>query len=140
MKNSIVIIAALIVIIISSTNLKAQNKKTEWLNGSWNGIGYQPLALNHDVWNIYLNYDNQNEVITIEYPDFPCSGHWKLVSANKNIAEFVEYIEEGKELCNDQGKIIVTKIDEKYITISYFLPEIFDGVIAFSTMERVIND
>ena len=88
---------------------------------------------------IFLDYDYNNNTITINYPDFPCSGHWKLVKATENQAEFIEYIENGKDLCNDQGKIILTKIDERYITISYFLPDIMDGVIAFSTLERTYD-
>jgi hypothetical protein len=136
MKNFLIALAVLLICCLSITDLQAQHKKTKWLDGSWVGVGYQPVALSQTTWEIFLDYDYDNNIITINYPSFPCSGHWKLVKADKNKAEFIEYIDEGKEYCNDLGVIIVTRIDERYITISYFLPEVMDGEIAFSTMEK----
>lgn len=137
MRSSKLIIAGILFFCLASISTQAQHNKTKWLDGSWTGSGYQSAALNHSVWAINLDYDFENEVIKIDYPDFPCGGYWKLVKADKNKAEFVEYIDNGKTLCNDQGKVIVTRIDENYITISYFLPELMEGVIAFSTLEKL---
>jgi hypothetical protein len=139
MKSIFVIIAGFLIVCSSFSNLQAQHNKTKWLDGSWTGVGFQPMALNHQAWQIYLDYDFENETIAINYPDFPCSGHWKLVKADKHKAEFIEYIDEGEDLCNSEGQIIVTLIDDRYITISYFLPKIMDGVIASATMEKVIK-
>ncbi len=113
----------------------SQVAKTKWLEGTWIGEGYQPGALNQKTWEINLIYDNQKKEININYPTFPCSGYWKLVKANKNKAEFVEYITEGQTLCVKEEKVVVTKINEEYITVSYFIAE-YDGVAAFSTLRK----
>ncbi len=110
------------------------------MDGDWYGIGYQPNANNAQAWDIYLYYDLKSKSFLISYPDFPCSGHWKLVKANKHNAEFIEYITEGETLCNNEGKIIITRIDDNYITISYFLPKVTNGVIAFSTLKKSIGN
>lgn len=140
MKKSFLIIITTALICITSTSLSAQHNKTKWMDGIWWGIGYQPNALNHQDWQIFLRYDYANNSIEINYPDFPCSGHWKLVKADKNKAEFIEYITEGEKLCNNEGKIIITRIDDNYITVSYFLPKLVDGVLAFSTLQKYMDE
>lgn len=113
----------------------SQVTETKWLEGTWLGEGYQPGALNQKTWDINLIYDYQKQDISINYPTFPCSGYWKLVNADKNKAEFIEYITEGQTLCVKEEKVIVTKINEEYITVSYFIAE-YDGVAAFSTLRK----
>jgi len=136
MKKTIVAFLILFLLCSVFSKLHAQYNKTKWIDGTWYGIGYQPYSNDPQQWDIYLYYDSKSQNIEINYPDFPCSGHWKLVKANKNKAEFIEYITEGETLCNNEGKIIITRIDENYITVSYFLPKIVEGIIAFSTLTK----
>ncbi|MDD3741464.1 MAG: hypothetical protein PHH30_09495 [Bacteroidales bacterium] len=140
MKKIIIIIVTAAILCIISANLNAQHNKTKWMDGDWWGVGYQPNANNSPAWDIYLYYDLKSKSFLISYPDFPCSGHWKLVKANKHKAEFIEYITEGETLCNNEGKIIITRIDDNYITVSYFLPKITNGPIAFSTLKKTSRD
>ena len=112
-----------------------QVAKVKWLEGTWIGEGYQPGALNQKTWEIHLTYDCQKKEININYPSFPCSGYWKLIKADNSKAEFMEYITEGQNLCVKEEKVIVTKVNEEYITVSYFIAE-YDGVAAFSTLRK----
>ena len=137
MKKHFKIIAFLsLIILLNTTLVYSQIKKTKWLDGTWVGIGYQPGFGEQSAWDIELTYDYQNEEFNINYPSFPCSGYWNLKKADKNKAEFIEYITDGKSLCQNGNTIIVTRIDEEYITISYFLPNYNIGLTAFSTLHK----
>jgi len=95
MNKHIIILTTTVLLLVISSNLNAQHNKTKWMDGDWYGIGYQPNANNAQAWDIYLYYDLKSKSFLISYPDFPCSGHWKLVKANKHNAEFIEYINAG---------------------------------------------
>jgi hypothetical protein len=137
MKKTILMFLTFFLLCSGYYNLNAQFNKTKWMDGNWWGVGCQPYALDHQDWEIFLTYNYENKTIKISYPEFPCSGHWKLVKANKNKAEFIEYITEGENLCNNEGKVIITRIDDNYITVSYFLPKVVEGVIAFGTLQKL---
>lgn len=137
MKKILVIVLCFLTINLCSEKAFAQHSKTKWLNGIWAGVGYQPDALNQTAWKIVLDYNYSTKEIRIDYPSFPCGGNWRLVKADNNKAVFIENITDGKEKCLDQETVVITKIDENYITVSYFLPEKFKGVISFSTLQKV---
>lgn len=118
------------------SNKKEITKELNWLSGAWIGEGYQPGALNQKTWTIKLNFNLSTNEILIEYPTFPCSGFWKLEKADNRQAVFIEYITEGKTLCQDAGKMVITKIDDTNISYAAFLPQFQKGVIAFSVLEK----
>lgn len=134
MKKLIIIFIG-IFILFSNQAVFGQVQNTKWLDGTWVGEGYQPGALTQQTWQIILVYDYQKQEIIISYPSFPCSGYWTLEKADKQIAIFTEKITEGKNLCVNEEKVIVTRIDDEYITVSYFIAEL-DGVAAFSTLRK----
>lgn len=131
-------------LILSFCSVDAQNvkhskqfKKTEWLNGTWYGIGFQPNEIESAFWTIALKYDYSAKKISISYPSLNCGGYWKLESANSNKAVFVEYLGYGLTRCVNESKVVITKIDDEFITVSFFNPGIIKGVVSYSTLEKV---
>lgn len=62
-----------------------------------------------------------------------------MVSATENIAQFTETITDGIMSCANGGIIIITKIDNNYITYSYFLPGT-KALDSFSTLQKSETD
>ena len=113
----------------------SKQKPVSWLEGKWKGTGYQ--APTQSDWSIVLDYDKESKSFQISYPSLNCSGRWELVKKKKGYAEFVEVIQEGLENCDNNVKVVVTQIDERFVSVAYFLPEIFDGVVASAVLENV---
>ncbi|MCK5536944.1 MAG: hypothetical protein KAI79_08965 [Bacteroidales bacterium] len=139
MKYITVITLSILITSLSVSNSYSQHKNTKWLDGKWVGVGFQPEASSNNAWDICLNYNYSSKSIKITYPSFPCGGHWKLQEADKNKAVFIEYITTGKTKCQSNGKVIVTKIDDNFISVSYFYPGLADGVVSFSTLQRKMD-
>jgi hypothetical protein len=106
-----------------------------WLGGNWQGIGYQAPTDTH--WPIELTYDQESKLLQVNYPSLSCSGHWELVETKEGYAEFVERITAGQQNCDNNVKVVVTRIDEEYISIAYFLPDLYDGVVAYSVLRKM---
>ena len=115
------------------TALPAQDALS-WLYGHWKGTGYQVPT--NSTWDIDMTYDPVTGVISIKYPSLKCGGNWQFVKTIGKGAEFTEWIEEGKENCDDAVKIVVTYIDEEYVSVAYFLPDLYDGVVAHSVLRK----
>ncbi|MBR9920690.1 MAG: hypothetical protein GYB31_07600 [Bacteroidetes bacterium] len=122
----------ILLISLFATSLNAQ--EIPWLKGSWHGIGYQ--APTDSNWEIVLKYDEDIGNLNVSYPSLECGGSWKLVESREGYAEFVEQITEGTENCDNSVKVVVTQIDDEFISVAYFLPEYFDGVVAYSVMRK----
>ena len=119
-----------------SFNISAQKSKANWLNGTWRGTGFQ--LNNSGSWSIRFTADVKNKTYTIDYGTLGCSGNWRFVSANDHLAQFEEIITDGVMKCANGGIIIITKIDKKFITFSYFVPG--SGKLdSFSTLEKAEN-
>ena len=119
-----------------SLNITAQKNKAAWLNGTWRGTGFQ--LNNSQSWSIRFTADVNNKTFKIDYGSLGCSGIWRLISANDNLAQFEETITDGMMKCANGGIIIITKIDKKFITFSYFVPG--SGKLdSFSTLEKTEN-
>jgi hypothetical protein len=116
-----------------SIGLSAQSS-APWLGGDWQGIGYQAPTDTH--WPIELTYDQGSKMLQVNYPSLSCSGHWELVETKEGYAEFVERITTGQQNCDNNVKVVVTRIDEEYISIAYFLPDLYDGVVAYSVLRK----
>lgn len=136
MQRIVILIISVLFVATITDNGMAQKCKTKWLDGTWTGSGYQKNALSENTWPIQLTYDYESGSFLIDYKLFPCSGYWELQSASRHKAEFVEHINEGKDRCMDENVIIVTRISDEYISVSYFAPGIISGVLAFSTLQK----
>lgn len=115
----------------------AQNKQLDWLDGRWSGIGFQPSGYESSAWEIEFSYNKITGEAVIVYPTLECAGIWELESADKNLAVFKEQLKTGLDMCENGGKVVITRIDDNFITVSYFYPELYNGVVSFSTLERL---
>ena len=125
---------ALVVFVLLLPNFCRSQEIPEWSNGVWEGVGYQ--APTNSTWRIDLSYDKSKDSISIGYPSLNCSGHWELLDARENRLVFVEKITEGVDNCDNNVKVVVNYVDENYISIAYFIPLIFDNVVAYSVLKR----
>lgn len=117
---------------------KSFSKNKNWLDGNWTGIGYQIDLKEDNQWTIALEIEKGS--YNISYPSLDCSGKWKLTKYSEDQATFIEVIEKNTSTCTNNGKIILSKIDNKRILYSYFYN---DGInndgkkaMAFSTLEK----
>lgn len=124
----------LIPLFLTITISVSAQKIPSWATGNWTGVGYQSNALIKSVWPIELIFDTSNE-ISVNYPSFPCSGNWQVVSADNCQVVFKEIITEGADKCENNGKVIITKIDKDHISVAYFY-EYQDDIVAFSVLTR----
>jgi len=111
----------------------SQIKSPDWLRGNWYGNGFQ--TDNNAFWPIEVQFDNSDEVIKITYPSLNCGGNWKLISVDGNKADFVEMISEGKTNCIDGSRIVLSRINEENIHVTWFSPHI-SGADAFAVISR----
>lgn len=91
-----------------------------WVQGSWEGIGYQ-INL-PQTWAIELEVKSPNNV-TVNYPSLDCSGMWEIVGTATDRVEFKEIILNGVNRCVNGGLIIITRVDQHHITYSFFEPQ-----------------
>lgn len=116
----------------------AQNKKAKWLYGIWAGNGCQ-IDVTDQTWWMQIRADK--DTIRVIYPDLGCAAIWKLQKADDYKAELIEVLTEGTDRCMNNGKVIVTKINEQFVTVSFFYPDVAPGKLsAFTTLERQAND
>jgi len=129
--SSFIVLLTLIFAVTLVEGKAKKNKKAVWLSGVWEGTGYQ--LNNGSTWSIKFVGDSENQTYTIEYPSLKCSGTWQAKKISATMAEFVETITVGKTLCLDGGTVIVTRIDERYMTFTYLNPDTND-LGSFSTL------
>lgn len=123
----------LLVLVFFSLNLSAQKKKADWINGIWRGTGFQ--LNNSTSWSIRFTADNRTKTYTIDYGTLSCGGKWELLSIDDNRATFIEKIINGKDKCLDGCTIIITFVDDNYLSYSCFSPG-SKKLDACSTLER----
>lgn len=128
MKHPLIIAALLL-----SVSLPGQDF-LGWMAGNWKGTGYQVPT--DTTWPIDMTYNSSTQTISVKYPTLNCSGKWKFVKTKGKRAEFVELIEEGQENCDNQVRVIVTYVDEDFISVAYFIPWYSDDVVAHSVLRR----
>jgi hypothetical protein len=110
-------------------------RKVKWLDGKWTGVGYQEAM--KAEWDIVLDCATSEGKIHIIYPSISCKGEWQLQHANNFRAEFLEVIKEEQDNCGDVVRVVVTRIDERFVSVAFFLPEVDDAVAAYTVLTRV---
>jgi hypothetical protein len=92
----------------------AETPDLEWLEGVWTGEGYQTNTKTQ--WAVRLTV--QDDSYSIDYPDVPCKGTWKLIEKNSRSASFNEVITRGMDRCVN-GTVIVEKVSGSEISCSF---------------------
>ena len=106
----------------------------KWLEGEWEGIGFQPDMLSN--WNTILKSDpKNNKILKVNYPTIPCSGNWKILEIYKDRVIAKELITEDVQNCIQGEKVTIIRIDERQIAIIYSVRE--DGITnAYSVLVK----
>ena len=131
MKKTIFVL----ILLLSFSWIYAQDnsaqKKINWLEGSWEGKGYQ---IDGQSWQV--DFSHADKKFTISYPSLGCSGWWKITESGKGRIVFIENLTV-KSICDQGDKVVVTKIDDKNISVAWFIPETFgDQVVGFSVLHK----
>jgi hypothetical protein len=98
----------------ASQTQTAEAAELEWLNGVWTGDGYQTDTKTR--WAARLSV--QGETYSIDYPDIPCKGTWKLIEKNSRSASFNEVITQGIDQCTN-SHVTVEKVSASEISCRY---------------------
>lgn len=101
----------------ASTLVPAQSRDGDWLNGTWDGTGYQ--ISDNTTWTMRLSASGKKYII--EYPSLKCSGVWRLVSLDADKATFVEKITNGIDKCEDDGNIVIERLSNNQLAFRYSL-------------------
>lgn len=92
----------------------AEAADLEWLNGVWTGDGYQTDTKTR--WAARLAV--RDETYSIDYPDIPCKGTWKLIEKTSRSASFNEVITQGVDQCTN-SHVTVEKVSASEISCRY---------------------
>ena len=107
---------AIVCLLLSlSVVVEAQSRSRTWLNGSWEGTGYQIDS--GTTWT--MSFRARGRRFSIEYPSLKCSGTWRLVSVNSRRAVFRERITVGMEQCVNQGVVTIERLNGRQIAYRF---------------------
>jgi hypothetical protein len=98
-----------------SQSQTSETPNSEWLNGVWAGDGYQTDTKTR--WAVRLTV--RDETYSIDYPDIPCKGIWKLIEKNSQSASFTEVITQGLDQCSNNSHVLVEKVSASEISCRY---------------------
>lgn len=133
MKNLITLFLLLLfyhATLISQVSPPPTQESINWMEGTWEGTGYQ---MDGSTWKIKLIHSDKR--FSVEYPSLGCFGYWTITEKEKSKIFFVKTIQKGS--CDQNVKIVVTNIDKKFISIAYFIPDMFpDKDVAFSVLRK----
>ncbi len=118
--NAIKNLSLLLLITLLSINISAQKKKSDWINGIWRGTGFQ--LNNSSSWSIMFEANTNANVYKINYGSLSCGGKWELQKIEENRAVFIEKITVGKDKCINGNTIIVTYVNNNYVSYTCFAP------------------
>ncbi|MBH25106.1 MAG: hypothetical protein CMH57_11750 [Myxococcales bacterium] len=90
-----------------------------FVQGTWTGVGYQQDG-DSQTWTIALTADVAKKAFAIAYPSLNCGGIWTVEKIEPNRVWFRERITYGKTRCADGGRVVVTGINNTWITFSWF--------------------
>lgn len=115
----------------------AWGQEKPWMDGTWIGISYQ-ISL-EDTWKVVLDCDVKQDQYLIDYPSLFCRGEWDLQVMTEQKARFKEVINKGFNVCQSGRTIVITRINENYITYSCFAAKT-NQLEAYATLVRVDDE
>ena len=101
--------------IVSDVSAQGKSASSHWLNGTWEGTGYQTDT--NETWTMKLTVRTRH--YRIEYPSLKCSGRWIPLSLNQSQARFIEKITLGVEACTDNGNVVIERLSRRQIAYRY---------------------
>ena len=100
-----------------TTNKGNIKMDVQWMQGEWRGVGYQ---VDGATWDVVLVNDSTGK-IKVSYPTLGCAGSWEILTSELSKLVLIESIEEGKTLCDQGSSVIVNKVTDTHISLSYSL-------------------
>ncbi len=99
----------LLLLLLVNGAICAQTKArpTSWLNGTWEGIGYQ--MDDGSTWTILLKVSRGK--YSIEYPSLQCGGQWHRLRLTNWVGQFRETISFGLEDCVNGGRVVIQRLN-----------------------------
>lgn len=102
----------------NSQSQTADTPDPEWLNGVWAGDAYQTDTKTR--WAVRLTV--RDDAYSIDYPDIPCRGAWKLIEKNSRSASFTEVITQGLDQCENNSHVMIEKLSASELSCRYAHP------------------
>ena len=118
------------ILIVSSCS---EQKSIIDISDKWEGIGYQINI--RETWKIEVTKKSKN-VYFINYPDIPCSGEWTVVSESQNKITLKEDIKNDTNNCIVESEVIITKINDKNLSVTFFLSNDKAKLYSFGVLEK----
>lgn len=123
----------LVFLFIMNQSLSYSNGSFLNKNTKWSGLGYQENT--NTSWKIELEKLSNNSY-KINYPTIPCAGLWTVEKTDKNRIILKEVITENVDNCVPVNRVIITKIDNEHLSVSYFqVDEDINHIYAFGVLE-----
>lgn len=135
MKMYFVLMSLLLSVVCSSWTFHpdGSSDKLAWLNGKWEGVGYQ---IDGQTWKVELNKDKDKRIIDISYPSLGCSGEWTVVKNEKERVLLKEKITIGADRCDQGVEIVLTKVNDTHVAVTYFLKSYSENAIAHTVLVK----
>ena len=110
-------LAVLVVLMLSTSLICGQhrNRGTRWLNGTWEGTGYQIDT--NETWTMLLTVKGSR--YQIEYPSLKCGGRWRPIKFYRSSAIFREILATGADVCANKGKVVIQRLSPRQIAYRY---------------------
>jgi len=99
----------------NSDSHTAESTNLEWLTGVWAGDAYQTDTKTR--WAVRLTV--RDGTYSIDYPDIPCEGTWKLIEKNSQSASFTEVITRGLARCDNNSHVMIEKLSPSELSCRY---------------------
>jgi len=111
------IVATLVLLLVTTSVVcgQSKNRSPAWLNGTWEGTGYQ--IDNNELWTMLLTVKGNR--YRIEYPSLKCGGRWRPIRITRSIARFRETLTSGADVCANNGKVVIQRLSRRQIAFRY---------------------
>jgi hypothetical protein len=112
---AVLLLVTMAMVVLPQTRKGAGKKTNTWLNGTWEGKGYQIDT--DETWTMRLTVKGNKYLI--EYPSLNCDGKWRPVRRNSWLARFREEITRGVDTCTNLGNVVIQRLGRRQIAYRY---------------------
>jgi hypothetical protein len=106
----------LVLLLLSvAVTCSAQSRSKSWLNGNWEGTGYQTDT--ESTWTVSLRVNGDK--FLIEYPSQNCGGVWRLIDLDSRTARFREILKSGTSECANNGTVTIERLNRTQVAFRY---------------------
>lgn len=122
--------------VLLSLSATGQSNVQDWLDGDWEGTGYQPGS--NSSWALTLSVNSYLNEASVSYPGLQCRGTWEIRDRDNEKIVFEEIITEGKNRCIDGSRIVVTLLANSLVQVAWF-SDYSEGADAYAVLKRNLS-